>query len=965
MVGDAAERVSACIIRHPKDGPEYVDQQLTQQIEITADDDYLSVEDGGMVNGWKSAFVAAPQLEEGEKVPEEGIVKFRIANAQASYTNRIHFRITQGQIVFGQDNLTMPAMYNEGMELPFIVVGIEQEDMIGLPTVKITGKERGKEFDYLARVEWSEDEGLYKIVIGDIWKEKEQLETYHPGDFLTYYIDVEAKSEHGLVIKGRLPLYRFYMGLALQMEGNDVGCYLEEYDPMHHVFASGYMTKQDGKDVTPHQTRVWLKAYSWDAENNKLIVVDPAPKEKDELRVVALNENQQQMVDKLGLQLLAMTTSTGKPYYLLHCRSGVLNAPNRINAQLQVKCMVGEQEQVFRRNVRLLSQPSRKSMTPSERAQANERDSKMLAALDRSDKEITAQGLGDRLAPLVQYIQLQLDAFFDDHDKQFGFDERNVKAILSTYHCVMEGEQGDAHQNALVACDNLQEVTFEYFRSMRTTIKNMGTFEKIFYSVASFGLFDVAVATIEVVGEMKDYVDKGGDSTFGMFCVGVKYVTEKYLKEKAMQLGMNTLKNYWKSGGDVKNTWSMTKADAKALYEKEISSVKEFGKRFQGANDAAARNAQSEEKAKELLKDARKNPSKSSPYSEEAIERGRKRAQENLDELQKSIDAVKKNPSEANILRRNSAVIKCQQDKQTMMMLKGQSNLETVATANSGVNFGECRQVVNTHLDRVYRATDARVQARLAKLKPGLKPDDIKVLNATSSAKDKLLSGKTVTFDRDITYYYVDKSTGQVCYFSQRATERIYNEEFQQVAKSGTAFSSAYWNVSNEAAKEFGKKMDQTVIEDVLHHSESYGVDLERMIKEAFQGDKLANPEKVAEAVLYKGNERFYIAEKLFKAAEKSGDKVNMQADAIGELLEGYRQQVKVFDLLQARDIARLCVNGTSKISPLLRDGIAVIRNLAVKGSTDIKTAESALGALGLTFKEVSAELYRTVINIG
>ena len=41
------------------------------------------------------------------------------------------------------------------------------------------------------------------------------------------------------------------------------------------------------------------------------------------------------------------------------------------------------------------------------------------------------------------------------------------------------------------------------------------------------------------------------------------------------------------------------------------------------------------------------------------------------------------------------------------------------------------------------------------------------------------------------------------------------------------------------------------------------------------------------------------------------------------------------------------------------------MRKLAVKGSTDVKTAQSALGTLGLTFEEVTKEMYRTVLAIG
>lgn len=293
------------------------------------------------------------------------------------------------------------------------------------------------------------------------------------------------------------------------------------------------------------------------------------------------------------------------------------------------------------------------------------------------------------------------------------------------------------------------------------------------------------------------------------------------------------------------------------------------------------------------------------------------------------------------------------------------SILPTSCPIPTSSQFGTIEYFTTVIVDRQSRR--GRVQQRLSKLKPGLKPEEVKTFGATSSDKAKLLSGKSVTFDRDVTYYYIHKATGKKMYFSQSITQKIYAEEFYEVAKLGTNQStSAVMKATNDAAREFAKKMDQTVVEDVLRHAESYGKDLPKMLEKALQGQKLTDPIKVAEAVLYKGQERFYIAQKLMKAAEKAGDgKLDLQASAISELIEGCRQQVKVFGLLDARDIARLGTNGGSMISGTLRNGIAVLKKLAVDGTTDVKTAQSALGAIDLTFEEVTKEMYRTVLKIG
>ena len=177
-------------------------------------------------------------------------------------------------------------------------------------------------------------------------------------------------------IKGKLPLYRFYMGLAFQMEGNNVGCYLEEYDPVHHI-DSLLVQKQDDKEVTPAETRCWLRYYTWDENTNHMVIINPALQEdrmtdtEDGKRldrafqVIAYDKNQQERVNKLGLQLVVKYNSKGEPYYILRCRFGVLNAPNRIFGYIQCRCILGGKECVATRPVLLLSQPKPSFRSPA------------------------------------------------------------------------------------------------------------------------------------------------------------------------------------------------------------------------------------------------------------------------------------------------------------------------------------------------------------------------------------------------------------------------------------------------------------------------------------------------------------------------------------------------------------------------------------------------------------------------
>lgn len=68
LVGDKGQQVNALIVRKPKKGPEYVDENLTRQIQIMSGDDYLHVEMGDIENGWKTAL----RMGTGSREPASG-----------------------------------------------------------------------------------------------------------------------------------------------------------------------------------------------------------------------------------------------------------------------------------------------------------------------------------------------------------------------------------------------------------------------------------------------------------------------------------------------------------------------------------------------------------------------------------------------------------------------------------------------------------------------------------------------------------------------------------------------------------------------------------------------------------------------------------------------------------------------------------------------------------------------------
>jgi hypothetical protein len=118
-----------------------------------------------------------------------------------------------------------------------------------------------------------------------------------------------------------------------------------------------------------------------------------------------------------------------------------------------------------------------------------------------------------------------------------------------------------------------------------------------------------------------------------------------------------------------------------------------------------------------------------------------------------------------------------------------------------------------------------------------------------------------------------------------------------------------------------------------------------------------------------KGVERFEDARKMLNEADSMTDptaKLNKQADAIGEVREGCRQEVKIMDqFTDSMDIARAGENGGNQISDKLRDAIEIMR-MCHEGTLPVDQAEANLRNIGYdSFEAVCRDHGATITAIG
>ena len=939
ITGDAGRRVSACIVRHPAKGPEWVDENLTRQIEITSNDNYLVVDDDGMVNGWRSCFVSAP---EDPDPPKEGVVRFRLSVDRGTYTNRVHFRIEKGEVQFDQENLTIPAGCKTAIELPFAVPGFEGESGV---SAYISGSD-GSTKDYSVEVKWDERKGHYFAIIQDLLPEPQKDECI-PGKFIEYTLHIVAEHERGTKIEGTLPVLRFFMGLALEFKDKgEVGCYITEYDPMKHRTREELRMKAGGKVYMTQENQVILTLYDYDFKDNTLLKVAPVPVEKDGFVVKAKDGTKQDLVDRLGLQLepLADRCDDGR-LGLIRCRKGVLDAPNRIDAECTIKVKYqgpnndSPQDYECTHTMRLASQPRREEKDMADSEALRKKDQHIFDRLMHIVENITQTGQLNRMFPLVKYTEMQLEGY----DPAYGYDARNVKRIESTYARLVMGEIGGVDEELPPELGITDELEW-WFAAFKQVEKDIGFIGRIVAAVGSWGISELIFMPVDFAEEIREYVwDKNGDSSLKMFWIGVKNAAFMALAVKGTVSTM-TARNVTRQG--------MREAlqNARKGFEKPYNTLKGWLFR-ESAEKSLEATRRASSVAEMRLTAAKTTPPLPGERSlDKAMKMKRAKAADRVERLRTAIEMAEQNPDWTNISLRNQLILEVQGDKQAMYMLK-----------NASGKYDVVRKELNGTLKSIYEITDKKSFAELSRKYPGR---EIKVFNASSSKAEQLASGKTITMDRDITYYFVDENN-VVHYLPQEEVMEIYNRNFYETTRNFVSKNKVVAESSKSASdvyNKYAKAKDQRVLQDVLNDPESFGTDWEKMADKSRHGEALTNPTKVGDAMTFKGHDRFSSAERLLQQAEQTADdaeRLLLQGEAVDEYMEGLRQMAKEFNnFVKPYDIARYKVNGTSMIPQHMREAVEMVEAMFKPGSTvSIDEIQRAFKGLNYSFWQFADDM--------
>lgn len=918
--------IYARIVEINPDGHESSRHDLTAKISISSPDG-LHISGESMAGDYKAAHVEA--LASGE-IPAEARVSFCFKTDGGSFTNHVVFQIEEEKIVFAQDNLTLPACHEKTERLPFAVLGMGKEALVTASIIRDDG--------YSVIVEAADQPGLYYAVITEKKKTVGQA-----GDYDSYTLEVKAVNGEQN-ITGTLPIYRFNMGLRLDI--SSMACYVEPYDSHKHR-SNKFLFTVAGQPYVPAESKAMVSIFDWDPQSHSLLHIAP---DNLDFQIQALHDADQPLLEKLAIQCQVLDEVTGGGRALVfRCCKGALDAPTRFKVKVGITVTQGEKKHAVQKEVLLCSQPLRQSKDTADGMAMLKADARMTERLQRIRSQIWEMNFLNNLFPLVKFIDVMLDGY----DEAYGYDAGQVEVVQQTWGGFLQGTVAGANAEAQTVTfgDEVRLYIESYLQTAESLEESLGFMGRMALGVTTLGCSDVVFTSLEVARDMKAYVDSGGDSAWGAFYVGVKVVTLEYLSDKAMNAGLDKLK---KVAGSPEAKRAMREAK-----ENVADSMARFTTAISGKNtrtaieDSVKAGKQAASQASLLLETGRRRLSKTAGQIEldEALREGKLFAKQQVENLQAAAWQFELNPSEANRKLLNDMTISVQQNKLAMYALQNYKD----------ESLDSVRKSFNETLGVFYNRADTLAKEKLASI-TGIPTAKIQILNASSSSQSLMQRGRKTTIDRDWTAYYVN-SKGEHVFFDQGMTEQIYNDSFFEASKG-------FKNKDAGFSGRYGQKTDQTVIEDVLGHAESYGTDLKKMLDKTYHGMALDNPDKVATTVANKGKEWFERGHALLEKAVNIADPSNRQrmlADAVGQKMEGYRQLTKQFDnAINPRDVARRGGAQASKIPERLRVSVEMCRRqLDIDSQVSLTDLESSLEALGFTPATFADALGNVVRQIG
>lgn len=922
----------ARILRRDKSGRDTVDEALSRKVRIIGDD-YLQAE---KVSGIAVPVTAQVSVSSDAKtVPDKAVVTFGLYGEDGSrFVCFMHFTTAKPRVLFAQTDMNLPAGYRETVRLPFALEGVPADAEI------TAAVEDGGKGLYTVEVEYDKEEGLHYAVIRDTQKTAKGeagASEYHP-------LRIRAKKGDA-VAEGELMIYRFTTGLRLDLDA--IECY---------PGAKNEPTFLTLFDVDPASGEIRALAPNFAGGEAKKDEANPVIVD---WRMTAEDKDRQNLVDHLGIVLKTASDrhnyGSGGRVVVFDPRAFVI-PPNRIKATVVVTVAYLGETYELKQPVLLRSQPRREEVTK----ETEEEDMRIMAGLHGIRSQIYRNGWYSHLFPLVRVI----DMLEEGYDPRYGYDPASVDAVREQFRRFINGETLGANATAeqVTFADEIAIFMKSFVETTDETQKYVNSIPGIIARLALgyftggasevvFQGYDFVCNSVEMADKALSYAKSENANATGVLKIGATIAGREAFWEGVGKLGKEGLAKAKNAGFTAAN---MRKAGAEMLENTGFFAGKGGQRVLAAVRGGAAANAKALKAAVEST--PKIDPSGLGDAEREmvkAFENGQAMARENLENLKAAIWNYKMNKTAVNKRLFNDLVLKCQSDKAAMYMMQNYADESMDA------------------LRREFNATMAGFHARSIKTtekellefarKNGIKTKAVFVENATGNSAKDIANGKKVPIDRDTTFYYFDEY-GEKQYFNEKLTTEIYNRNLYKETRGFDCTDQKF-------ADRDARRLDSTVIEDVLENPESYGRDLGKMTQAEYQKLKLSDPKKVRETVRYKMNEWFEEGDRLMKegfGVKDALEREEMLKLANDKFREGYRQGSKMFSkCLDPRDMLRAAENGGTKITEKMRKAVKIAELAAdpvhPKNYIEIEAALRKEGMTRASFTEAMADLVTAI----
>ena len=677
----------------------------------------------------------------------------------------------------------------------------------------------------------------------------------------------------------------------------------------------------------------------------------------------------------------------GSFWGVIRATEGFLVPPNRSHVKVTVKVKWHGQEFKEELVVPLNSQPYRIVDIPPggdlmrALAKYDNEDLKRKENLIDLRRKIVMDHRFAELRPLFYKIAVMLEG----HDKVFGFDDADYENIMHIFKQFASGEIGTyfAVKQTVSPDDEDFDAAIATIAAMDRSIPVIIC--RIGLGIVTGGTSEIILTPVSALAEMKEYVDKGGDSVWGGFAqISLKIIAMELLFA-GLGKGFSKIKQ-WRADRATKlqkltaQTKKLTESSKKAAEATRVNKILGDRPAYSSAPKAdqigkvAGKVKETLKNAKDLADDATNSVKKLADVADDVVGgTGNKAKSLITSELRKKSARIAREDGQKIVdeFRRvmNNPTATKEEMRRATLALQGNKTAQNILRTQPSDML---RANYNAQMQQIYDELDPVVIKRLQqKIIAGgnrIQPPEIRVFKgATGNAGNDLRLGRKIGADRDVTYQF-KASDGKWYDLNEQIMEDAYSEAFNEMQYK-------FIPVDKLERLKTIIKADQAVVNGKFG-LESYGDDLARIIDPSRQAEKLADPERIAQTYLYKCQEWLKRGQKAHETAEQLL-KYGYEEEALhvlgyGEALieEGVRQNVKQFNRILVPRIEAAVNQGAKLDYTKLMAKLRILEGLGnppPKGVTPI-TLEQARAALetrfGTTIENVVEECAQAIKDV-